>query len=53
MWKQLGMKTDIQEQTIRDSTKWGKLPPGLEVEKGIPVFPRIKEAEFYETEGET
>ena len=53
MWKQLGMKTSIQEQKMRDSVKWGKLSPGLEVKKGVPVFPRINEAEFYETEGET
>lgn len=52
MWKQLGIKTEICKQNLKDSVKWGKLPPGIQVEKGTPVFPRIKEEQFYEVEGE-
>ncbi|MCD6575093.1 class I tRNA ligase family protein, partial [Candidatus Aerophobetes bacterium] len=52
IWRQLGMEDDIKEQGIKD-TEWGKLPVGKEVKKGAPIFPRIEEEDFYETEGET
>ncbi len=53
IWQQLGMQTDIKKQTIGESVNWGTLSPGIEVKKGEPVFPRIREEDFYETQGET
>jgi len=52
MWKQLGMQTDLKKQNLEETVKWGNLPGGLEIIKGSPLFPRIKEEEFYEVEGE-
>jgi len=51
MWEQLGIKDGISQQSLK-SVKWGDLSPGMEVKKGPPIFPRIKEEEFYEAEGE-
>ncbi|MBE0478422.1 methionine--tRNA ligase [Candidatus Aerophobetes bacterium] len=53
MWKQLGMEDILSEQKLKDAVKWGKLPFALEVKKPEPVFPRIKEEDFYEVERET
>ena len=50
IWNQIGMKDEIESQTIKDGVEWGKLPPGIETRKGEPVFPRIKKEDFYETE---
>jgi methionyl-tRNA synthetase len=52
MWKQLGIQTDLKKQNLGEAVKWGNLPPGLEIIKGPPLFPRIKEEDFYEIEGE-
>ena len=53
IWKQLGIQTDLEQIKLEDAATWGKLPSGLEVVKGPPLFPRIKEEEFYETEDQT
>lgn len=50
MWKQLGMQTELKNQRLPEAVKWGNLPSGLEVRKGQPIFPRIREEDFYETE---
>lgn len=52
IWKQLGMPGNLEEENLRQATQWGNLPPGLEVEKGPPLFPRIKEEDFYEAQGQ-
>ncbi len=50
MWRQLGISAELKDQRLPEALQWGNLPPGLEIKKGQPIFPRIKEEDFYETE---
>lgn len=50
MWGQLGIPDDLETKKLKDAASWGKLAAGLEIRKEAPVFPRIKEEEFYESE---
>jgi len=43
MWTQLGIQEDLSKQTWEEVEYWGKLTPGVEIRKGPPLFPRIKE----------
>jgi len=41
MWDALGMKEKITQQDLSQKYKWGFLPPGAELKKIPPLFPRI------------
>lgn len=41
IWKQLGINKSIDNFTLGVITEWGKLQPGMKVQKGDPLFPRI------------
>ncbi|MHB8758440.1 MAG: methionine--tRNA ligase, partial [Bacillota bacterium] len=41
IWKQLGLDGDVTKSTWADAGEWGKLPPGTNVRRGAPLFPRI------------
>jgi len=42
IWTWLGIKGNIEEiQKLEEAKVWGKLKPGVEVEEGPPLFPRI------------
>jgi methionyl-tRNA synthetase len=41
IWKQLGIDKEISNFTIDVIGQWGKLQPGMKVQKGEPLFPRI------------
>jgi len=52
MWDQLGYLTPLANERLERASHWGLLRAGTMVKKGLPVFPRITEDDFYETEGE-
>ena len=45
IWKQLGIKTDLDKINIQEDLLWGKLEPGTVVEPGKSIFPRIDKKE--------
>ncbi|AGB40093.1 protein containing C-terminal region/beta chain of methionyl-tRNA synthetase [Halobacteroides halobius DSM 5150] len=47
MWKQIGIKEDLADQTWEDVKTKGGLEAGLEINKGAPIFPRIDIEEYY------
>jgi methionyl-tRNA synthetase len=42
IWRRLGLPGAPEEQRLPDAAAWGGYPGGLTVEKGTPLFPRIK-----------
>ena len=42
IWKRLGLSGLPTDGNFNDNTKWGLFPKGVKVEKGDPLFPRIK-----------
>ncbi len=42
MWKQLGIKEDIEKARIDEINNWSNIKPGLLVGKAEPIFPRIE-----------
>ena len=42
IWKQLGIEEDILEASM-EKASWGGIKPGVQVEKGKPLFPRLDE----------
>ena len=43
IWDQIGMEENLDSQILESTEVWGNLAPGREVNKGPPLFPRIKE----------
>ena len=43
MWAQLGLQENLNLQSLKKAKIWGQLSPGILVQKGSPLFPRIKE----------
>jgi methionyl-tRNA synthetase len=41
MWSQLGMETNLWEQSFDENGRWGGLKPGKRLAKPAPLFPRI------------
>jgi len=41
MWQQLGMGSDLAKIKADDIGKWGLIKPGVKINKGKPLFPRI------------
>lgn len=51
LWAQLGVENPEAEWRWSDARAWGGLTPGLRVNKGEPLFPRIDLEEALEGEG--
>jgi len=44
MGEQIGLEEKaISSATLKEVKEWGKLPPGKEIKKGPPLFPRIED----------
>ena len=41
VWDQLGIPQPLSSQRLDDARQWGRLPAGVPVKPGVPVFPRI------------
>ncbi|MCU1356808.1 MAG: methionyl-tRNA synthetase [Acidimicrobiales bacterium] len=42
IWRRIGLSGSPAEQRLPDAAAWGGYPGGLPVEKGEPLFPRLK-----------
>jgi methionyl-tRNA synthetase len=42
IWRRIGLPGTPEEQRLPDAGTWGQYPGGLPVEKGAPLFPRMK-----------
>ncbi|HCC68752.1 MAG TPA: methionine--tRNA ligase, partial [Nitrospiraceae bacterium] len=42
IWKQLGIKDDICKAKFEETKTWGRLKPGIKIQKAKALFPRIK-----------
>jgi methionyl-tRNA synthetase len=42
VWRRIGIDGSPADARLPDSAGWGRYPGGLTVEKGAPLFPRIK-----------
>ena len=42
IWKRLGLSGLPTDGDFNENTKWGLFPKGVQVEKGDPLFPRIR-----------
>jgi methionyl-tRNA synthetase len=42
IWRRIGLPGTPEEQRLPDAATWGQYPGGLPVEKGAPLFPRMK-----------
>ncbi len=41
-WRRIGLSGSPSEQSLPEAAAWGGYPGGLVVEKGTPLFPRLK-----------
>ena len=44
VWRRIGLAGSPADQRVPDAVAWGGYPGGLAVEKGEPLFPRLKPA---------
>ena len=44
VWRRIGLDGSPADRRVPDDVAWGGYPGGLTVEKGSPLFPRIKTA---------
>jgi methionyl-tRNA synthetase len=42
IWRRIGLTGSPDDQRLPAAAIWGGYPGGLPVEKGAPLFPRIK-----------
>lgn len=42
LWKQFGFEQDIQVFNFQTACRWGLLQPGIKVQKGEALFPRVE-----------
>jgi hypothetical protein len=42
IWRRIGLPGTPDGQRLPDAAGWGGYPGGLTVEKGEPLFPRLK-----------
>ncbi len=42
MWSQLGVSAPLKSARVSDVEKWGLIKPGVKINKGKPLFPRIE-----------
>ena len=40
--RRIGLPENVESEYLPESVEWGKYPPGRSVEKGEPLFPRLK-----------
>jgi methionyl-tRNA synthetase len=50
IWQQLGIEANPSQFSHQDVLRWGWLRPGIKVQKGNPIFPRIEEEKTMETQ---
>jgi methionyl-tRNA synthetase len=43
IWRRVGLPGSVIDQRLPDAARWGGYPGGLSVERGDPLFPRIRE----------
>ncbi|MDS1029746.1 methionine--tRNA ligase [Bacillota bacterium LX-D] len=43
VWSQLGLTEHTEAQTWESILSWGKMPTGIKINRGEPIFPRIEE----------
>ncbi|HVA74266.1 MAG TPA: methionine--tRNA ligase [Acidimicrobiales bacterium] len=43
IWRRIGMEGSVLDQRLPKAASWGGYPGGLAVERGAPLFPRIKD----------
>lgn len=43
IWRRIGLPGNVIDQRLPDAASWGGYPGGLPVERGAPLFPRIKD----------
>ncbi len=48
IWRQLGIASSPRLHTYESIQKWGGLEPGIKIQKGSPLFPRLDVAEEVE-----
>jgi hypothetical protein len=42
VWRRIGLDASPADQRLPEAARWGGYPGGVVVEKGPPLFPRIK-----------
>jgi len=42
IWRRIGMAGSPLDAHLPDAAKWGGYPGGVAVERGAPLFPRLK-----------
>jgi methionyl-tRNA synthetase len=42
VWRRIGLDGSPSDQRLPDAATWGAYPGGTTVEKGTPLFPRLK-----------
>ena len=42
IWRRIGLPGTPEDQRLPEAASWGQYPGGLAVEKGAPLFPRMK-----------
>jgi methionyl-tRNA synthetase len=42
IWRRIGMPGSPADARLPDAASWGGYPGGLAVERGEPLFPRLK-----------
>ena len=42
VWERIGLTGDVADQRLPEAGEWGGYPAGHPVEKGAPLFPRMK-----------
>ncbi|SJZ75618.1 methionine--tRNA ligase [Selenihalanaerobacter shriftii] len=47
IWNQIGIQTDLAEESWSRAEEWGLLESGINVNKGEPIFPRIDMEEYF------
>ncbi|MCZ7528050.1 MAG: methionine--tRNA ligase [Acidimicrobiia bacterium] len=42
LWRRLGLPGRPEDERLPDGVEWGRMPAGVRLEKGAPLFPRIE-----------
>ena len=45
IWSAIGLEGNVEDQRLPAAVAWGQYPAGLPIEKGVPLFPRLKARE--------
>ncbi|MBM7623930.1 methionine--tRNA ligase [Sporohalobacter salinus] len=52
IWQQIGIKSDLDQQSWSEVEEWGLLEAGVEVNSGDPIFPRVDIEEYFAKQDE-